>query len=996
MSQVKKRIDHLLNKLFAYSFEDRHPVSEIGYTLSKYKKKDEIPINAKFSTYKNSAGWGGGPDEHYWFVFTVDVPKNYSDYVLSVKTGYGVWHASNPQFLVYIDGELMQGLDENHTEVIFKKAGHQTVWLYAYTGSETCEKLNLSLEVIKIRRDVRRLFYQLYVLSEVIEINDENSRAYQFNLMHLEKALSMIDFLSDKLSEKSVQDALEYLDKNAVGFNDSESTIYCLGQTHIDVEWLWTLQQTKEKVQRSFSNVLELMDRFKDYPFFASTPILYEYIKETQPKIHEKIISLIKDGRWEADGAMWLEADNVLSSGESLIRQIMYGKQYFKKHLNKDSELLWLPDCFGFSGAFPQIAKKTGIKWFITSKISWNDTNQFPHDIFEWQGIDGSKINTYFLTTQAKQKYGYTPVTAYNGMANAKQLVGTYDRLSDKQLSNIALTSYGWGDGGGGPTESMYEQLTFMRKGVVGLPKIKPATLKEFFVDLEKQIDNKKLPKWIGELYMEYHRGTYTAVAKVKKMNRHIEFLLSQAEMLCALNDTFYEKETLERLWKVVLTHQFHDALPGSSIKAVYDNIEKDYAKIEQELNRIIKEQTNKIISRKELKGDVVVFNFNSQPQSGLVKVNSTDYYVENVPAKGYKTIKLDKKPKCSNVIVNDYSIENDLFKVIFDNRYEIVEFIDKRTNRNVVKDGGKFNVLKAYNDINREYDAWELSSNHMDYGVCVDDLQCVTKFDDGYQAGFIVERKFRSSTIKQKIALSSISDLVTFDTDVDWQENCIILKAEFDTDIMANYATYNIQFGNIERSTLNNTSYETAQFEVPFHKFYDLSEGDYGLSIINDCKYGGIVKERKMSLSLIRSPKYPYADSDKGEHKFAYHLLPHIGDYRQADTVNKAYNINNPLFAVKLNSNTFEETEYSLISVDKKNIIVETIKPSENNNCLIFRLYEGFNAKTRAQIKLAKKAKQIFECDMLENDISIVAENTSDFDLQFSNYEIKTIKVVF
>ena len=996
MNELKKRISFLLNKLYAYSFENRYVISEIGYAISKYKEKDEIPTNSKFLTYKDSNSWGGSPDMHYWFVFTVDVPDNYSEYVLSVKTGYGVWHASNPQFLVYIDGELVQGLDENHTEVIFKKAGHQTVWLYAYTGSETYDKLSLTIEVFKVRRDIRKLFYQLYVLSEIIDINDENSRAYQFNLMHLEKALSMIDFLSDSISVESVSEALNYLNENAVGYNDSENTVYCLGQTHIDVEWLWTLAQTKEKVQRSFSSVLDLMDRHKDYPFFASTPLLYDYIKETQPKIYEKILALMDEGRWEADGGTWVEPDNVLSSGESLIRQILYGKNYFKKHFGKDSEYLWLPDCFGFSGAFPQIAKKTGIKWFITSKISWNDTNQFPHDIFQWQGIDGTKLNTYFLTTQAKEKNGYTPVTAYNGMANAKQLVGTYDRLTDKNLSNIVLTSYGWGDGGGGPTESMYEQLDFMRKGLVGLPKIKPATLKEFINDLEKQIDGKTQPKWIGELYMEYHRGTYTSIAKIKKANRRIEFLISKAELLCAVNSTFYEKDNFERIWKTVLTHQFHDALPGSSIKAVYDDIEKDYNEIEIELNRIIKEQADKIITRKKLKGDAVIFNFNSQPQSGFVNLEGKDYFIENVPAKGYKTIKFEQKETKNNVSIDEYSIENDLFKITFDSQYEIVELVDKRINRNIVKSGGKFNVLKAYNDINHTYDGWELCREHVDFGVVVNDIQSVTKFADGYQAGFVVERKFRSSVIKQIIALSSVSDLISFDTKIDWKEKNIILKAEFDTDIMSNYATYNIQFGNIERSTLNNTSYDIAQFEVPFHKFYDLSEGDYGISVLNDCKYGGIIKEGKMSLSLLRSPTYPYQEADKCEHVFSYYLLPHMGDYRQAETVKKSYEINNPLFAIKLTDNEFNDTEYSFINVDKKNVVVETVKPSESCDGVVLRLYDSFNTKSVARIVLAKNAKQIFDCDMLENKLSLIAENTDNFELTFTNYEIKTIKVVF
>lgn len=993
MSSIfEQRIAKFLNKLyFKYSFDGSIAVKNIKYLKADYKKNDILPDDTNFFEYDNSIGWGGCADSHFWFSFDIDVPEEYANYVLSVRTGYSVWHASNPQFLVYIDGQLAQGLDENHTEIRLKKAGKQKVFLYAYTGSEVNAVLSLSVSVEKIRRNVRKLYYDLYVLSEIIGFSDEESREYKVNLFHINKVFSLLDMMSERLSDTEIEAAIKYLELNATGNASSFGTVYCFGQTHIDVEWLWTLDQTKEKVQRSFSNVLTLMDLYKDSTFFASTPLLYEYIKETQPELYKKILSLIKDGRWEPDGAMWVEADNIISGGESIIRQFLYGKQYFKDNFGIDSKILWLPDCFGYTGALPQIAKKCGVEWFITSKITWNDTNEFPHNIFKWVGIDGSELKTYLITTQAKLKDKYEPITAYNGMASARQIRGTYDRLKEKEFTDIVFSAYGWGDGGGGPTESMYEQLDFMKKGVEGLPAVKDATLKEFIKDLEIRLKNKELPKWIGELYFEYHRGTFTAIAKAKKKNREIEKLLSNLEFLFSINNDFNHQNNLKSMWMKVLTHQFHDALPGSSIKAVYEEMEKDYDNISCCLNSMIDDQINKIIKNDNLTGDAVVFNFNSREQSGYVNYNNKTYYIENVPPKGYKTISL--KEETNSLFVSEDSIENDFYKIVFNAEYEIVEFIDKRLGRNIIKDGGVFNALRVYNDINLDYDAWELSEYHTEKVFSVNNVLNVEKFIDGAKCGLIIEKEFRNSIIKQTISLFAKDDIVDISNLIDWKENNLILKAEFQPDINADVANYNIQFGNIKRTTHNNTSYDRAQFEVPMHKFMDYSDGGYGVAIINDCKYGGVVKEGKMSLSLIRSPQYPYKEADKCVHEFSYAIYPHETCALSTIT-DKAYNYNNKLYLVPLKGKNCNQSK-TYITCSNSNIIIETVKPAEDKNGYIIRLYDCANVKSVAKISLPKKAVKIVDCDMLENEQTVLAENSNIFTLNVNNYEIKTIKVI-
>ena len=994
MDIVEERNKFLLNKLYNYSFEDVKPVGNIGFAECGYKTEDTIPIDLQFSRYDDKKGWGGICDSHYWFVFDVDVPEDGKIYALSVKTGYTVWHASNPQFIVYLDSKIEQGLDENHTEIVFRKGGRQTVWLYAYTGSETNEKLHLNVSVFRKREDVRRLYFSLEVLGDVIGFSSKNSAEYRRNLDIMTNTLNLIDFNSKTLSETTVANALSYLNSAAVG-NNSNETVYCVGQTHIDLEWLWTLKQTKEKVQRSFSNVVNLMKRYKHATFFASTPILYEYIKETQPDLYEEIKAYIAEKRWDVEGATYVECDTVLSGGEALIRQFLYGKDYFKKEFGLDSKILWLPDCFGFSAVIPQIAKQFGIKWLVTSKLSWNDTNIFPHDIFDWQGIDGSVLHTYFLTMQAKTRTGGSPVTVYNGNGSACQVAGTYDRLTEKEISDIVIDSYGWGDGGGGPTEGMLEHIDFMSKGVLGLPRVKNATVTEFFNDLDKKIENKTLPKWLGELYLEYHRGTYTSVGKVKKLNRQTEIKLINAEFLCALNKDYSTSNVISGFWKTLIVHQFHDALPGSGIREVCNEIERDLSDINAKLDDIIDAQIKTISEKERLKGDAVVFNFNSRPVSGFVEVNGSVYYVKDVPAKGYRTVNFTENEIKADIYTSNGVIENAIFRIKFDDNYEITELIDKRLNRNIVKNGKRFNELIAYNDINVCYDNWELSESYVKQSFPINSVVKVQNFSDGINCGVRITRKFRSSTIVQEISLSACDETVKFLTEADWKESDMILRAEFYPDIQSDTAVYDIQFGNIKRSTHNNTSYERAQFEVPFHKYIDYSEGGYGMAVITDSKYGGAVKDGKMSLSLIKSSCYPYKEMDKCKHTFSYALFPHADGLTEKSVADTAYEFNNPLYAVALDTKGQDLKEYSFISCDADNIIIETIKPSEDGRGVIVRFYDYKNSKHIVNFALKKKARKIIECDMSEKEIKILAENSYKFNTLVSNYQIKTVKIL-
>ncbi|MEG0566590.1 MAG: alpha-mannosidase, partial [Hungatella sp.] len=445
----------------------------------------------------------------------------------------------------------------------------------------------------------------------------------------------------------SVESAIQYLQEHyyqelshsRVG--SLPVTVHSIGHTHIDVAWKWTLSQTRQKAVRSFLTVSRLMKQYPEYKFMSSQPQLYQYVKESAPKLYGEIKEMVKQGRWETEGAMWLEADCNLSSGESLIRQILYGKQFFRQEFGtEENEILWLPDVFGYSVALPQILKKSGIRYFMTTKLGWNENNQIPHDTMMWQGLDGSEILTYFITTTNYQSYpelNYKKTfnTTYNGLQNAKQIMGTWQRFQDQSLSRDVLTCYGYGDGGGGPTAQMLEENRRLEQGICGCPVTKQTFTRDFFHILEHNLTGKKIPRWCGELYLEFHRGTYTSMARNKKNNRECEFLNGDAEFFSVLagydgGTLSYPKKQLEEVWKLLMLNQFHDILPGSSIKEVYQDSDLQYARIRQIDHTIIREAQKNIVKQHgyqpatgiESNCKLAVFNTVGFERTGLVKVN--------------------------------------------------------------------------------------------------------------------------------------------------------------------------------------------------------------------------------------------------------------------------------------------------------------------------------------------------------------------------------------
>ncbi len=973
-----------------------------------YKTTHTPPPLDKFEPFKNGSEWGTGNDSHAWFHFEFDVPENMRSKpvqlcVMSDKTG---GNAKNPQFIAYVNGVLRQGLDVFHTFVTLGSETHYDVYIYAYTGPRI-PNARLNVGIRNVNYNTEQLYYDITVPYDMLSYLDENSKEYYEIVKHLDYALGLLDLYAVGSPEffKSVDVALDYMQNEFYGkycsaeeLGNTVSTVG-IGHTHIDCAWQWTLEQTREKVQRSFATALELMDRYPEYKFMSSQPLLYKYLKEEAPELYDKVKQRVKEGRWEVEGAMYVEPDCNLSSGESLVRQVIYGKRFFKEEFGTDSHILWLPDVFGYSAALPQILRKSGVDWFVTSKIAWNDTNMMPYDTFSWVGIDGTRINTYFLTAQDQPKSGMDRYTTYVGHTGSKMISGTWNRYQQKELTNEALLTFGYGDGGGGPTPDMLEMARRTAKGIHGAPLFKMDFAGDFLKRLEKKIENNPLlPTWRGELYLEFHRGTYTSICKNKKYNRHSEFLYLDAEHVSVMNKALcgkaFPKAELRDGWETILINQFHDIIPGSSIQEVYEVSDRDYERIGAVADNIIDGAKNEIASKLDQKGGYVVFNPHSFSEGGAVELDGKTAIVnDKLPSKGYKLT--NNFVRTNNIKIDGKYVETNRFKVLFDEHMQIISIYDKLCRREIIESGKAANEIRIYADYPDIYDNWEWQEYSLEKYMALTDVESVTEVNDGARRGLRIVRPYRQSKVTQTIWFWNDIAKIDFDTHMDWHQHHIMVKAGFPTNINTDKATYEIQFGTVERPTHKNTSWDRAKFEVCAQKFADISEGGYGVSIINDCKYGHDIHDGDISLSLLKCGTFPNEDADQGEMTCVYSLCPHAGRFDESDTTKLSYYLNYPLTAIKA---TGEESvipeSFSAVTLDHDNVICETVKESEDGEDTIIRLYESKNVSTHLTLTTDISFEKAYICDLMENEICELEVTNGEIKLDVGCFEIVTVKL--
>jgi len=955
-----------------------------------------------------------GRDHYLWLQAEVMLPKECNVCFFDFgKTGGG--GNSGFEALLYIDGLPVQGIDSNHKE-------------YSLRPSEVGRKVTLSLKLWSglegggeprvLTHTLNQAFFgeldhdtnAFYTVSKMLletyqQLAEDHEVKYQL-LGVLTEAWRLVDWRmkgSDAFYEsitqahQYVKEQLHILPKNDV------IHVTAIGHTHIDLAWLWRIKHTQEKAIRSFSTVLKLMEEYPEYVFLQSQPQLYQWIKEEAPSLYRQIQSRVKEDRWEVEGAMWVEADCNIPNGESLIRQILYGKKFIREEFGHESTYLWLPDVFGYAWALPQILKKSGIKTFMTTKISWNQYNRMPHDTFMWKGMDGSEVLTHFITTPVPGGRSWTEKSnwfyTYNGTLTPETVLGVYRAYQNKALNQRLLVSYGHGDGGGGVTREMLDNRRHMAE-IPGLPQITTGRAGDFFAELHQTVKEKPshLPLWDGELYLEYHRGTYTSQAYIKRMNRYFEIRLRELEVLYSFQSinqgTDYPHDRLEALWKNVLKNQFHDIIPGSSIAEVYEDYREDAATCLAEITRL-QEQLN------SSEAPLSLVNTAGWPRQSLVKSNSANSRPQNHLCMGdacyslHQLAPLERAaytdsscilPKEMTASIKGNTVETTFYVLEWNDQGQLIRLFDKEGQKEVFK--GKGNVFQLFEDKPINFDAWDIDLFYQEKMTEISGGSLQLKENNPLFAVLTFTASFGQSKISQDIFLYTHTKRIDYVTEVDWQERQQLLKVKFDVNIRATEAVFDVQHGNVKRPTHWNTSWDMAKFETVGHQWADLSQTNYGVALLNNCKYGYDIKGNQMRLSLLKGAIYPDPGADLGLHQFTYSLFPHNGDFVTGKVVEEAWEINAPLSPLQVSG---DRVPFTLTSEDA--VVVDAFKQAEDKDGWILRCYDHIGADRQFELTYTGEGQILWqETDMME--IPLEALQSGSLVLHLTPYEVKTIKI--
>ncbi|MBE6732281.1 MAG: alpha-mannosidase [Ruminococcaceae bacterium] len=854
-----------------------------------------------------------------------------------------------------------------------------------------------------------------YTVNKIIRASNQDSYLHSKLFKIIMDSVNQLEFEFDRETLlNSIPKAKEVLKKGLESIpHKASAMVKFVGQSHIDTAWLWPLKETVRKCGKTFSNVLSLMDKYPEFIFAFSQPQLFAYLEEFYPDLFEKVKERVNEGRIELVGNAWVEMDTNVPSGESLVRQLLYGREYYLEKFGKESKVFWMPDVFGYTWALPQIMKRSGVDYFFTSKLVNNDTNNFPHSLFKWKGTDGTEILSYLQRL------------TYNGDLSATTLSEIYNLFTEKEHADTLLMTIGYGDGGGGPTYQMLEKAKRL-KNFPGLPESEFATAESFFKEAEKCEDD--LSVWNDEMYYEFHRGTYTSQADVKKNNRKGELYLRKTEIACTLAALTagkkYPAKEIGDIWKKLLTNQFHDILPGSSIHEVYEDCKVIYKEIFCSAEKIFSEAMGTLNASLGLKeNQFAVWNFLGFENSGTVKVSlkgdfdtvrdslgekleasfskNGDYTeflvnVKSVPSIGVKIFTATKE-NSENIkgTATKEVFENKYLKLTFDSDGNILSLYDKEAEREVFTNEKVSNLLTIFEDIPHRESAWNIDMEYQNHFTELLKSESVELSENSEVRSVLkVVKKYNKSTITQEIILEKDAKRVDFKTHVDWYETQRMLKAAFYPDVLSSKATYEIQFGAIERPTHYNTSYDKAKFEVCGHKWADLSEGNYGVSILNDCKYGYDIKDNRMRITLLRAPTFPDPTGDKGVHDFVYSIYPHTDSWQNASTVKEAYKVNVPMEVFTCEDSSDEPVIHSFITVDKKNVIIDTIKGAQDGDGIIVRVYEAEGGRVNTSLKFGFNVKEAIETNLMEvNEKNMeIKDNTVNF--RIKPFEVKTFRI--
>jgi alpha-mannosidase len=764
-----------------------------------------------------------------------------------------------------------------------------------------------------------------------------------------------------------------------------------IGHAHIDSAWLWPLAETKRKCERTFSSQLSYMDEYPEFKFVCSQAQQYVWIKERQPDLWRRICEKVKAGQWVPAGGTWIEPDCNIPSGESLSRQFLQGQRFYRSEFGVTCREFWNPDVFGYNGQLPQICRLAGIKWFLTDKLSWNRMNKPAHHTFIWEGIDGTELFTHF-----------PPAQTYTAVVSVAQLRENARNYKDHDRSRESYLLFGHGDGGGGPTKAMLETLR-RAKDLEGVPRTTIRTPTEFFERLEK--DNVDRARIVGELYFECHRGTYTSQAAVKRGNRKCEVLLHDLEFLASAasleNASYtYPAAELQRLWQTVLLNQFHDILPGSSIAKVYQDAARDYAIVAKEGTTLRADATRALVGEHR-GGNTAVINTLGFSRREVIGLPSGRLVIAEAPPYGIGRIvehySTGAKPESAATAVTlaDGSIilENIHLRATLSNDGGLRSLIEKSTGREALPGVG--NQLLLYVDEPLAWDAWDVDPQHLETEIACPAAESCQIVEPGspFRAEVVFERKIGlHSRMQQTVRLDAEAQRLEFHCDCDWHESHKMLKVAFPVNVRAMNATYETQFGCVERPTHFNTSYDLARYEVPGHKWLDLSEHGFGVSLLSESKYGYCTFGNVMRLSLLRSPKHPDPQADMGRHQFAFAVMPHAGNWREAGVVAEAYRFNVPL--ILATDVSCSHTGRSFASIDNPNLVLDTIKRAEEGNAIVMRLYECHGARGTARLRIGWQYQRAAYCNLLEDELAVADLRGDVIEFCYTPYQIISLKI--
>jgi alpha-mannosidase len=1028
--------------------------------LPDWRFHDDLPHPEDPSL--NDSDWGSIKTDELWSTGSrvlrrwIEIPEKLNGYSIQgarVKLDLGFDSNSSIGITVFSNGSVVyRGAEELQQPILLTENAQPgqkfliAVRLDAQAVDTRISSSQLLIEPPSGRPSPRLIRKEILAAQPMIAAYLEGKAERE---QQLDAALHSIDFApldhGDQAafdgSLRQAQTRLERLDPWLKQF-----TIRAVGNSHIDMAWLWPWTETVEVVRNTFRSVLDLMREYPDFKFTMSSARTYEWMEEKYPDLFHEIEQRVKEGRWEVIGGMWVEPDLNMPDGESLTRQILVGKKYFHKKFGVDVKIGWNPDSFGYNWQLPQIYKKSGIDYFVTQKLLWaHEFTTFPYKLFWWQAPDGSRLLTYFPHDYAG------PIKAER---LAKDLSEWAPSIYGSQLNGTPemMHLYGVGDHGGGPTRAMLDNATRLMAPDMVFPKLEFSTAAAFFNDLGRKLPHMKVPVWNDELYFQYHRGVFTTQADTKQRIRQSEETLLNAEKFSSLALLYgqeYPQDEMERAWKRLLFDHFHDIMPGSGIAVNYLDAKRNLEDVRRAGNDIIQGSLHEIAVRVNTQADgvpVLVFNSLSWPRDEVIEVeaqlpgaahqiqvfDSSGQPAESqllsldpethrahfllrasVPALGYNTYfvraSTTQGRTSDSVKATAEMLENQFIRLkvdagsgcitsLFDKRSQIEALAPAETDTGGPNSVICGNLLQAFYDKPKDWDAWNIDADFEKQHWDLDKADEVKLVESGALRSVIrVEKHFQNSSFVQDITMYAGVPRVDVKMQADWHEKHILLKVAFPLSARHDKATFEIPYGSIERPTTRNTPAEQSEFEVPALRWADISDATHGFSLLNDCKYGYDAKGNVLRLSLLRSPEWPDPHADEGHHQFTYSLYPHRDTWREARTVRRGYEVNYGLFALPIGKHAGDlPPEYSFVRIEQDNVVLTAMKKAEGDSALVLRFYEWAGKESDVKLQLPPGAVSASEVDLMERPIGVLHLQNGSVGVPTKPYEIKTVRILF